>query len=72
MAILGTIPHTRSPRHNQRHMHKGIFPKRKYMENIKDALVKLSNYLDFGYKRIYVHIIYGTKRFVHGKTEIIF
>jgi hypothetical protein len=43
-------------------MHKGIFLKRKHMENIKDALIKLSNYLDFGYKSVYGHIMYDTKK----------
>jgi len=31
-------------------------------ENIKDALIKLSNYPDFGYKNVYGYIMYDTKK----------
>ncbi|ABE52318.1 hypothetical protein [Methanococcoides burtonii] len=43
-------------------MYKGLFRKENTWINIKDALIKLSNYLDFGYKSVYGHIIYDTKK----------
>jgi len=39
-----------------------FFKKESTWDNIKDALIKLSNYLDFGYKNVYGYIMYDSKQ----------
>jgi len=39
-----------------------FFKKESTWKNIKDALIKLSNYMDFGYKNVYGYIMYDTKK----------